>query len=987
MNLIDELTDGIKKDYPTMSSSLKKYIKLLFGVTLVATAISCHDNMDSPDSDNVEYGVPTSISISYSIGDMSVKTRADMAAGRDKEINSMWLGFFDKNSKQLKHQFEFPTQGNIEQIGSMDNDFGSLNNLTVFSGEYYIVAVANPRSNRGITESNRTSRDLMDLLKNEVKTYDDYKNIAVYSDPGTVGTPTGNLVMQGIFLPDGTSHDKNTISDFWSDQAEKTVVIHPKDNKLAGKLHFRRLISKITFNINKGNDVRSMEVISATIYNVPSLSWMSERSDGDAGNATTNAGDVMADQNSFSTSPNFYGSQIKVGDGYVLDWYQMENRRQAIIDVGSYSKREKQRQDNNLNNGIYTALCGETGNTNLNNNNASYLVINARIEVAPYNGANSTTADAVYTIHLGFCEGIDEAQRAKDFNCRRNFKYTYNVTIDGVDRIRVEAMSQAADADNFQHGAEGVITDVTNTFFTADSHYEQYNVNLTNAERSSLKWSIRAYYNQTEYYTITDENYTNYDPKYYNWIQFIPTSSATVPAVYNPDDVIPLIEMNDLQTHPNYNNNSNTSNTRDSYYTMFINEYVYEDANDEGNTTPSWKTYVNLPNRVMWLRVEEFRSTDNESVVYKSKYAVQQRSMQTYYGIGADDPEESIAVEHINEIEGTGLSVTTRSNLEGGGRKMTSSILNITATNNPSWDDFLSRTIYHNTTNQGILYINRSNNEIALDRACLNRNRDLNGDGQINLNELRWFNPSLRQYVRIVMGSRSLINELYRFSDHQQGSQASYFHYGSAEGNTLWAEEYMSTGGGNASISHVRCARYLGVDMRRLDVNPGQPAFRKRNSAGNIIDFYYGKESTRDFTTQPLPWHYVNSEYNRPAKAVEYKSNGDDIIALDAIKAWDDTKTLTIENWFAYLQSNNPCSKYNVGTESGWRVPNQVEMTAIMMLDNESIQKGGTRYLTATREYFSQGRVMGVVDDIATAIGNGYMYSYNRVRCVRDVER
>lgn len=953
-------------------SSTKHISYILASIFAIGMLTACNDEIecDVPTAD--EPGIPVSVNIKYQIGDMPQLSRAEMAEGRDKEINSLWIGFYDGNG-DLKHEYSGPA----DQIGQMDQDFKAIKDLKVSTGTYTIVAVANPTGNYGVRLGERgtnTPTDLMQLLS-ESKTLEQYKNIAVRIDPGSVDTPTGNLVMQGIYLSNDT-HDKNATSDFWAEASTKTVVINRSGNAsvtLPGAIHFRRLISHVKFNFSYDtNKIQSFDPVSATIHNIPTLSWLAERLDGMPGNAVTNAGDTSGDADAFTSSQRFYNFN-KSGNTYSIDWYQMENRRKAVETVTSYAQREKERQnDDGTNTGMYIPLCGNSGTTYEKNNNATFLTFNVRMTLT-----DKRTVDATYTIHLGYCEGSGNDKYA-DYNCRRNYKYTYNVKINDVKKIEVEAQRSA---ESYEHGAEGVITKVDAAFFNADSHFEQYIVQFTSEELSTLKWSMRIYTNQRDFITITDENYSTFDEKYYNWVEFIPNNnnnSDTYCAEYNPNNVIKLTELKDKTG---------------GYFTMFINEYIYEDqatSGHYGDLTPSWKEYVNIPDRTMWLKVEENRSTDGESVLITSKYAVQQKSLQTYYGIAASNPDQSLALEHINESEKVNFKILDHKASDHGGRYQTAEKIKLlddkgniqSGLNSPYWGTSLNLNALE--TGYGVPKISDG---VEHPYACLNRNRDLNGNGRIDANEMRWFVPSMNQYIRFVMGAQSLSSPIYDFSDKTLGAYASYYHYFSAEGGTLWAEEYMSTANENNNATYVRCARYLGVDQTTIpSVLPAQPAFEKINGKNKII-FHYGNESLRSKVNGTLTWHYVNSEYNRPYKAFEYKGQSDDI-DLTKDNPFDKSGTqMTTKLWFDNINNTNPCDKFNTNGETGWRIPNQVEMAAIMIEDGGSLSQN-TYYITATREYFrnqTEQRSMGIdgTRKIAVAVS---LPRDVLLRCVRDVE-
>lgn len=973
-----------------MKKIYNRFLSLALGAVVAGGLMTaCSD--DLAFDENFVEGEPVTLSIDCSVGEMAVVSRADMAAGRDKEINSVWIGFYGADGS-LKHHFTYGEGGDIK---IMDEDFQTLENMKITSGRYHIVAVANYEGNMGVTPTQTTPKDLKTLL-DEAKTFDQYKAIAVYTDPGSVDTPTGNLVMQGVYV-ESRKHDKDVSSDFWAIENESLTAVSSGTTKLPGAIHFRRLISQVKFNITFDNtNIESFEPVSMTVYNVPTVSWLAEREDGDAGNTVTNAGDnISLGGSEYTPSRRFYSFEGTTTR--TIDWYQMENRRQAVIDVPSYAKRELERKNDipnsefKENSGIYTALCGESGDTYIKNNNATYVVLHARLTMKKKpDGVTSRTVDAVYTVHLGYCEGADDAVKAKDFNCRRNYKYTYNMKITGVDKIELEATAETLDGD-FQHGAEGLITDITGAFFPADSHFEQRNVELTASELTDLKWSMRIYTDQRNFLTIDQDNYTSFDAKYWDWIGFIPTSSATQCATYNPANVIKLSELKDKGTG--------------GWYTMFIDEYIYEDAKTEpgvthGNLTPSWKSYVNLPDRTMWLKVEEARSQDQESVIVKSKYAVQQKSLQTYYGTNPENPTSAMALEHVDEYDGNEIPEPTIQDITSrGGRYLMASHLKILDNNSVTWNSKLNLGVLQlngDKIEQGIPQMSTS----ELRSLCLNRNRDLNGNSIIDPEELRWFLPGIHQYVRFVMGSHSLQTPLYTYEGRTQSDTPSHYHYGSAEGWTLWAEEYISTGEWGGEIKHIRCARYLGVNMNEFSETPAQPAFKEREGATRVVEFHYGQESSRIKTSASLPVHYVNTEYNRTAKAIQYAD--EDILFTEEYPPYDNSTgaerygSMSITQWLEYYNDSDPCThKYG----SGWRVPNQIEMTSLMFILGEwgkykySYILGNWQidvYLTCTLDYNNQ-HLMGVNAHHATrydknTVINGWSgYSY-KIRCVKDIE-
>ncbi len=1066
---------------------IDKFFILL--ATLALFMQSCNDDLDAPTTEEIIEGLPASIAITTDLGNMPVVSRADMTAGKDKEIYSIWLGFFRASDRTLVHQ---KTYGAQTAIGTPDVDYSTLSNININSGQYFIVAVANPRGNYGVlcrpdgSGNISTRTEIITLLENNVTTLDDFLAIA-YTHGRTQGTaaidtPTGNLPMQGFFIPgSGETHPVN--SDRVAELTETPVYVAPTGNQtvtLDGKLHFRRLISQNTFNITYNHDlIKEFKIVRARVYNVPVVSWIAERKDGntvavgDGDFDDTNAGDYVSivgnaastdelrpkAQSNYLRSPNINPSDISNdGNGkFTFDWWQLENRRSAIDGVASYAMREEERKtDAGLNTGVYTALSGTSGEVPANNC-ATYV----RLEVSMVMekdvsglGQNSqmTTVDAVYTIHLGYCEGSDESQKLKDYACRRNTKYTYNVHIENVNKIVVEAQRSA---EQYEHGAEGIVSFVTTKYFEADAHYAAFNVSLSNVERASAEWILRVYTGQDTYIDIDKNNYTSHPEKYHTWIELRPTTGENVIASYKPylgngndGKTFRLTDIANLTKYPGNNRSTSDKNETAQWYTVFLNEYVYEDEYNS-STSDHWAEYINLPPRSFWLKVQEFRSADYESIIINSKYAFVQKSIQSFYSTTNPVSGIIMGLENVNELDGVPLlmhgidgkgSKPTGGNYGSDARAKNYDYFNVT--DNPSTTSWprgrtdngdrpygLDYDSDINTFRRWSTYITSStpmtkNGELnglldvrdigsftsnykgysftyyegrMVGEACLNRNRDLNGDGIIDLNELRWIVPDIDQYVRLVLGSTALTSPLFNFKDYtkapwvdENGNETnnhyhikSQYHFGSIGSDQLWAEEGVSTGwlenNQCPNPQQVRCIRYLGNNYDKTPSSDNN--FKKaivKLSGQNVIEFNYSAESIRLNSSGPLPVHRVHDagNRNRPPHHLEYNDN--DIIITDL--TYNNPSISNNKTWFAYLEAgNNPCAKYG----TGWRVPNQVEIVALCF--NKALQD--QYYLTSTMDYFSD-RSMGAYGNKGTAIDDKY-YTKDataRIRCVRDVE-
>lgn len=633
------------------------------------------------------------------------------------------------------------------QLPSGHHNFTELTIPTV-SGLSYIVAVANPESNSGYLYNSSSdgaiaAKPLTELLPqsaSETFTWDDYKNIAISrrSLTNIIDDPMGNLIMSGIYYDD--REDPTPAGWETLNQYENPTYIPASSFtgsnviEMPGAIHLRRAISHVTFNIKvatydqenafkNGKRIISAVPQSYRVVNAPYTSWLHERKtlNGDyQPNPEANAGDVvkvsaityddasLPHKANYRASTAYRGNQFITGseaDGYQFDFWMLENKRWAVSNLGgtgddAYYKREKEQkdklkdsndEDKVKNTGIYTALCGESGDETMNNC-ATFVEIRCKVnyteagigalqgeENGQYNDVIVRTADVVYTVHLG---GVKNDWN--DFAHRRNHKYTYNVTVVDVDRVIVEANGEEGRPD-----IEGVVNDVTEPAFELDAHYGVFNIKLSNKERTGgegteyengFPFRIEVYDRNNNPIIIDETNYEQYEKEgrdyFYTWVEFRPTTDSLTLAEYKPyhkkdkdgkyidepgfqydNKTFRLTDIANIEEYPGNNGSTNIDQNTQQWYTVFINEYTYETSTDE--TKNMWVYYVNKYPRVCWLNTSNKISKDKESVYIKSKYTVIQKSIQSFYDIQAVDVNDinidAIGLEHWNEVYGLTL--------------------------------------------------------------------------------------------------------------------------------------------------------------------------------------------------------------------------------------------------------------------------------------------------------------------------------------------
>lgn len=1124
--------------------TILRSLYLILAATMLLV-VSCVEKLYD-DSYMYREGVETNISLKISVPEMTIATRADMPDGADTQLNSLWVGIFSATTGELKYARLLSSN----ELGGLQKaehgNFYKLPDITVKSGPSYIVAVGNPADNLGYKYNKENpdeqlkETDLSDLLPKGTQTtfnWDDYCAIATrLNEIRSIGTPSGNLLMSGIYYAGTGDHGANgkvnPTPSGWEEANYEPVSIPVAQNgsyTMQGAIHLRRSISQIKFNIQAADGptfdgtqqirIVSIEPLSYTVYNVPVVNWLHERkSSNNATDATnvTNAGDAVRiqglnyDGNALPLKANYitsttYSDITSSEDGvYSFDFWMLENKRNAVDGYFAdydksedqyntlYFKREaeyktegeqtdgKKRYDNS---GIYKALCKGNGNDweESYNNCATYVAIECQVEYTARgiqdvndNGyeyeqesgeLQTRIANVIYYVHLG---AID--RELADFNNRRNHKYTYNIKVADIKTLIVEAKGNELGEE--RPGFEGVVIDSSEKPFELDAHYNVFNIKLKNSERRDFKFRLQVYDLNGKRLDIDNTNLNQFPQMYSDWIEFRATSGENVLARYypygmeptdgNPNKTFRLGDVKDLETtYPPYEGYSE-SDTNEHWYTVFINEYVYEPGK-EGELTNNihrpgdikdevknaWVGYVNKPKRWVWLDITSDVSADKETSYIRAKYSITQRSIQTFYdsrGVDVSDATlNAIGLEHINETLGHTLVWndyhTQRDNdveqyyLNNGRLNQWNYIKD--GLNNElsyTWNLFQNVTTPEHKisipeTGQGAVLLadyqdfdvylrqmrddngqswawrstdnpsdDPSTTYIHAMKACLNRNRDNNGDGVISVDELRWYLPASGELLDLLVGRNSLTTSLldYKKNDVLQNWVATTnaggpfwghwfntrFHFAASNKRTLWAEEGMTTSdypdkpysqtswGFSKRPWQVRCARVLGINLGNAISNKRQnltPAFEwevdeawkaahgGEEVPGRIYPTYFEDQTLRTYYPTPLPVHEESSPLNRlcyygfelknEALAVGNFSRND-YSSLDAYNGYiyyvfKGNSTLSSKNAHdAYaIQANDLCQR-RYG--ENWRLPNLKEIALMKAAWNAAGYNDGT---------------------------------------------
>lgn len=935
-----------------MKTFIDIFKTVMVAAVFLVSAVGCSDDIDYPAGSGPE-GEDTKLTLKINVTEATKLSRATS----DSYVKSLWVGIYNASTgERTNTQYFFSRNEDVP-----GHAFKILENIDCKSGYSYIVAVANYEDQTATDMRDKSTGTLADKLE-KATTWEAYCALAIEQNMASGGVdisvaePSGELIMSGAYYK--SNHDVGKAPG-----EMEAVYISSKTANLAGAIHLRRLWSKNTLNISAAGNIVSMELLDVEIMNVPKYSWVQDRAitPGLDGNlSTVNVGDVInsapLNNSSYLTSMRFTPpSEITVKDNvYSLSFWQFENKRTGT--AADYADREKEHKDAaGKNTGIYTSLCSTAAGDV--NNNATYVKIHANItyknpgnltnpdgiEVGDNAGqlpgsAASRTAEVNYIVHLGYIGKI-----ASDFNCNRNTNYTYKITAESVGKILLEAFIE--NDSEHQPGAEGTVTDVTDKIETLDAHSGVFNIFLTTEQVKGFTFSMRTYVSgsvKSFYYNSdTDNNIPSSDNeefKYYNWIEFVPTgydlneTDANKTAA-NERRFAPFPNITAGRTNKvYYPHELPTSDLKGQWFTVYVNEYTYErpygyegtiyGTNIYGNETgTNWKSYVNQPNRQAWFNVAQEVSADGESVYFKSKYALTQRSLQTYYNMDEESCKTALGVEHINENFGQNIRWVGSAGSSGDNGRLN---LWSAITSNKSWSQYLNLDAqqYVNEINNTVQTVNT---ELDLSArpypviqqklltglsgdagkfegvasvqhdpqhgtdaqyinaiySCLNRNKDENGNGVIDEAEIKWYLPGAGKYLRLILGRNSLSTPLMDYAQSKLydkcGDDANTrFHYISSDGKVIWVDEGLSSSnflsGGDWSHApwQLRCIRNLGTNLNSpsdekdgVDAAYNADDYDSKTFGGVVkVKHYYGT-ALREPTTSPLPMHKASAPENK----------------------------------------------------------------------------------------------------------------------------
>ncbi len=254
------------------------------------------------------------------------------------------------------------------------------------------------------------------------------------------------------------------------------------------------------------------------------------------------------------------------------------------------------------------------------------------------------------------------------------------------------------------------------------------------------------------------------------------------------------------------------------YVTVFVNEFYYETDPITGEADPLlWKKFVNKPNRLMHLLCDNQKSLDGSSSVTGSVVTIRQRAIQTPYNI--DDPElvsgwgceteDENADSYLwyypsetnNYIRPRGVDYGNSSIYNGMYNtarvwECVKSDVWQTGGNAVKWSDYLDyerENDYTGSKGHNILFLRED--KTCLQYSAMMRNRDNNGNGVIDPDELRWYTASIGQLEFLFLGELGLADDatLYPRKYADAGKDDAYPKGHPYAGVPMWKNHVVSS--------------------------------------------------------------------------------------------------------------------------------------------------------------------------------------------------
>lgn len=958
-----------------MKGIMKHYIVNILvaaALTLCSLASCVKENISAPD--HGEGTVYLSLNVlSGGMDQVIVKSPWDPNDDNERAVENLRIYIFSKATGNLVGYKYFSKDDLTFTDDSSRPGYdrtATVSNIPTSTGEVYIYAIANART----SQYKVTDDAILDIDESNLShlTRETFLSATCTRQLGSINPADNRFVMSG-FANDGASviiARKGT-----TQQAE--ITSPTDDDHKRVKLY--KILSKNKITVKtEGNVTFKPEYME--IHNVPQVYGLMR------GNNVAPSGFETFDR--IIWSENSY------------QCYLPANVQTTTASPASFNDREKNTYD-------------DTGKKTFVNApaNATYVVIHGKYQGGDYAG------DLSYTVHLG-----DFSHNMSDFSVAANSNYEYTLTIKGVNNFIAESQKNGDDP-----GSEGVVIFKGTDILEVDCHYEARVMKFSMSELNQIiNFDNYGYilkiqtafcetismivdgegriYDAAEFKTQSNPTVLttvgadgmpvdaskilisgNAD---FDWVHFVkntgvdsatPSSSpgcrvssshaisdvCAFPGVANTQTIFQFLR--DLYKAGKEQTASYFNATGSSVYvTCFVDENYYPKKN--------WTEYVNKSEpRRMYFANELFVSADGQSSFARAKYVVSQKSIWTFYEL--NPTLKPFGLESVSEEKAQGVNVV------GG-----------TNSRKEPWDGRASA--ISNNRNKGF-YANSTKSTGKQDiytgayKACMSRNRDEDGDGTIDENEIKWYLASVDQYKGMWAGEEAFDTDarLFKATESEwaalkkafgngDDAKLSPWHYFTcSSANTFWAEEGCATGT-NGSATMVRCIRTLASNSEGLESAETYYSYKDNIVELKLNDVALRTHQSGGFQTYFERGKDSNKLYKKFKIASANLTGG----------PYSKTQVISTAKGSGFINSSDDVCQKAAGYGGSWRVPNQRELSIMSAVDNNLTDLYSCTSFTGVQSGYYKG---GTGNEYGFVLSGTQMTvaistTYN-VRCVMDV--
>lgn len=966
-----------------MKGIMKHYIVNILvaaALTLCSLASCVKEKISAPD--HGEGTVYLSLNVlSGGMDQVIVKSPWDPNDDNERAVENLRIYIFSKATGNLVGYKYFSKDDLTFTDDSSQPGYdrtATVSNIPTSTGEVYIYAIANART----SQYKVTDDAILDIDESNLShlTRETFLSATCTRQLGSINPADNRFVMSGF----ANNGDPVTIArkDGTTQQAE--ITSPTDDDHKRVKLY--KILSKNKITVKtEGNVTFKPEYME--IHNVPQVYGLIR------GNNVAPSGFETFDR--IIWSENSY------------QCYLPANVQTTTATPTSFNDREKNTYD-------------DTGKKTFVNapENATYVVIHGKYQGGDYAG------DLSYTVHLG-----DFTHNKSDFSVAANSNYEYTLTIKGVNNFIAESQKIAGADDP---GSEGVVIFKGTDILEVDCHYEarvmKFSMSelnqIINVDNYGYILKIQTAFCETISMIVDGEGRiydaaefkTQSNPTVlttvgadgmpvdasrilisgdadFDWVRFVKNtgyySSDYTPSQKPGCKVSSSHAISDVCAYPGKDNTQTIfeflrdlykagKEQTESYFnatgssvyvTCFVDENYYPDKN--------WTEYVNKSEpRRMYFANELFVSADGQSSFARAKYVVSQKSIWTFYKL--DPALKPFGLESVSEEKAQGVNVVSGTNrLEEPWDGRASAI-----SNNRNKGFYASST---KSTGKQDIYKDAY-------KACMSRNRDEDGDGTINENEIKWYLASVDQYkgmwageeafdadARLFKATESEWTDLKTAFDsnggNNNGALKKWHYFTCSHADTFWAEEGCATGT-DGSATMVRCIRTLvsnsdGLESAEtyysykdniVELKLNDVALRTHQSGGFQTYFERGKDS--------------NKLYKKFKIASANLTGG----------PYSKTQVISTAKGSGFINSSDDVCQKAAGYGGSWRVPNQRELSIMSAVDNNLTDLYSCTSFTGVQSGYYKG---GTGNEYGFVLSGTQMTvaistTYN-VRCVMDV--